>query len=86
MVFLIVAVMFAGLMLLTWYLDKRKKSATADAPVAEAASQVKDFLHPSHTFARVVDDSTVEIGMDNFAKRAFGQIDGIDREHVGYHR
>ncbi len=83
MVFLIVAVMFAGLMLLTWYLDKRKKSATADSPVAETTRDEKVFLHPSHTFARVMDDSTVEIGLDDFAKRAFGQIDEIDLPEAG---
>jgi len=83
MVFLIVAVMFAGLMFFTWYLDKRKKSVTADAPASETTNQAELFLHPSHTFARVLDDSTVEIGMDDFAKRAFGKIDEIDLPEAG---
>ena len=83
MVFLIVAAMFVGFMLLTWYLDKKKKSETADTTITETINQERVFLHPSHTFARVINNSTVEIGMDDFTKRAFGQIDQIDLPEAG---
>jgi glycine cleavage system H protein len=78
MVILFVVVMFA-LMIGISYWRERSAVPAVDAaqvkPVAEPESHI--FLHPSHTFARVAADGTIEVGMDEFARHAFGKIDKL---------
>lgn len=83
MVFAIVAFMFIVLMIISYFLEKRNKSALIEKGTQENNQESQLFIHPSHTFARIKNDSTVEIGLDDFAKRAFGEIDHIDLPQVG---
>ena len=41
-------------------------------PGPSPESSVNLFFHPSHTFARVVSEDRVEVGLDDFARKAFG--------------
>jgi glycine cleavage system H lipoate-binding protein len=83
MVIAIVAFMFTLLITISYFLDKRNKAEEYVEIIQEKQAEPQIFIHPSHTFARIKNDSTVEIGLDDFAKRAFGKIDHIELPKIG---
>jgi len=78
MVILFVMVMFALLIGISYWRERAAKPA-ADGVAAQTAVQPESrlFMHPSHTFARVAADGIIEVGMDEFARHAFGKIDKL---------
>jgi len=71
MAVILVVLMFAlfiGIGLIRQYRSARAPELTGLSP----ASSSNVFTHPSHTFARVVNDGRVEVGLDDFARKAFG--------------
>jgi glycine cleavage system H lipoate-binding protein len=89
MVVLIVAVMFILLIAFSYWREivAKKKAVTAKAfsaaiekTQAEAANY---FLHPSHTFAKLAENGLAVIGMDEFAKRAFGKVELAELPKAG---
>ncbi len=79
MVVLIMVAMFLIFIGISYLQEKAaKRRATVQAPrVVSAASDAGMYLHPSHSFARIISDQEVEVGMDDFSKRAFGWMDEI---------
>jgi glycine cleavage system H protein len=82
MVFLIVALMFIALIAASYIREKRKVSVMATQPHEEAAvsplfPEPKIFLHPSHSYAKVISSDLVEIGLDDFARKAFGDVNTV---------
>ncbi|MBN2357763.1 hypothetical protein JXO59_16755 [candidate division KSB1 bacterium] len=80
MVFAIVAAMFIIIIAISYWREIAAKKAVAPATSAELTEESAShfYLHPSHTFARVTDDGLVEVGMDDFAKHAFGKTDQLE--------
>ncbi len=89
MVVLIVAAMFSVFIVISLLREqaaKRKAVVAKTVPVSVETAQTSAaglFLHPSHTFAKVVSQDLVEVGLDDFAKRAFGKVDVLALPHVG---
>ena len=86
MVVLIVALMFIVLITISYFITQKvRKTAQNDAPALEQAKPAAPatYFHPAHTFAKVMDDNLVEIGMDEFAMQAFGKIDSLELPQVG---
>lgn len=83
MVFAIVAFMFLLLIGISFIAEQKRKreAATASEPVTQVEAEV--FVHPSHTFAKIIDADTVEIGMDEFAQRAFGDVEFAELPQAG---
>jgi len=83
MVFLLVAFMFLLFITISYF--KKKKATELDVEPSVSADSVEDkiFLHPSHTYAKILSDDLVEVGPDEFAKRAFGKLDDIELPKVG---
>ena len=82
MVFAIVALMFLLLIGISFFVEqKRKKVAETAAPVTQPKTEF--YIHPSHTFAKIVGADTVEIGLDEFAQRAFGNVTFDSLPQVG---
>ncbi len=84
MVVLIVAVMFIAIIAISYWRSRKIRQETRD-PVPERTPAVTPgvYYHPAHTFAKVMDDNLVKVGMDDFARQAFGQIDAIKLPSVG---
>jgi len=79
-----VAIMFILLIAISyWHERSAKEKVSAENPKVETPSPSALYFHPSHTFAKIIGDDLVEVGMDNFAKRAFGEIDSIKLPKVG---
>ncbi len=80
MVFALVAAMFVIIIAISYWREvtAKKQSATTQAAGAEAKSGEHFYLHPSHTFARVNTEGVVEVGMDEFARHAFGEPDALE--------
>jgi glycine cleavage system H lipoate-binding protein len=82
MVIILVAFVFLLFIAISWL--REKKAATS--PVSQAAMQEQPvYIHPSHTFARLAADGEIEVGMDEFAQRALGEIKVEDLPQVGQH-
>lgn len=80
MVIILVASLFLLFIAISWL--REKKAATA--PVSQASVQDQPlYIHPSHTFARLAADGEIEIGIDEFAQRALGEIKVEDLPKVG---
>ena len=68
----------------------RKRAKKAVVPVMSQVNEKDsafamnaEFVHPSHTRVRIFDEDKVEIGMDEFAQRAFGDVDDFELPQVG---
>lgn len=83
MVVAIVAVMFLLLIGISFVVEQRRKreAVSIASPIVQTESEF--YIHPSHTFAKVVGADTVEIGMDDFALRAFGEVEFTELPKVG---
>ncbi len=86
MVVIFVAVMFIVFIAISyWGSRKVRQGANETTAVPEPSSPATPatYFHPAHTFARVLGDNVVEIGMDDFAKQAFGEVDALDLPQIG---
>ncbi|MDP8255886.1 MAG: glycine cleavage system protein H [Candidatus Alcyoniella australis] len=69
----------------------RQAAAEARTPLeATEAHQVQGivvpediYFHQGHTWARVEDDQTVSLGLDDFAQSLLGKIDGVQLPDIG---
>ena len=86
MVVLIVALMFIVLITISYFVSlKIRKPADASAPAIGQSIPLTPatYYHPAHTFAKVIGNDLVHIGMDDFAKQAFGDSGEIELPRVG---
>jgi len=83
MVFAIVALMFLLLIGISFIVEQKRKreAVVAASPTTQTKSEI--YVHPSHTFAKILQDNTVEIGLDEFAQRAFGDVTVAKMPAVG---
>ncbi len=68
------------------YLQERAAKRRVQVPVVRpvgADGEAGVYLHPSHSFARIVSETEVEVGMDDFARQAFGWFDEITLPQAG---
>lgn len=89
MVVLMVILTFIIFIGIGYMLERRKKLAVTDK-VAPGGQEVERpygrvFIHPSHTYAKVVEKNLVEVGMDDFAMHAFGNITATELPCEGDH-
>ena len=82
MVIFFVAFMFLTLIGISYVVERKRKTGLVTAVATTAQPQPELYIHPSHSFARV-DGDFVEIGMDEFSKRAFGDVQILDAPQVG---
>jgi len=96
MTVLLVIMTFAAFILLDLLLSRREEMRDAPAraqvpmpalaaPVWVAGYQLPEDLHyhRGHTWARVLDDDTVAVGMDDFARRLLGGAERVALPAVG---
>lgn len=86
MVVFIVALMFIVFIAISYVAGKRSQQTAVDAaPIAEEAvlQAPATYFHPGHTFAKIAGDGSVTVGMDEFAKQAFGVVNNIELPAVG---
>ncbi len=89
MVVIIVAAMFIVFIVVSLLREQaaRRRAAMAKTVAADGvkaqSTAASLFLHPSHTYAKVLNEALVEVGLDDFAKRAFGKVDVLDLPKVG---
>jgi hypothetical protein len=88
MVFLIVALMFITLIAVSYILDKRKQGVMAtqfhdEAVASPSHVKPKMFIHASHSYVKVISSDLVEIGMDDFARKAFGDVNTVEMPGKG---
>jgi len=77
---IIAAILFFGAVMIIGLLVKRKTAPlTEKVPIQKKDVPVLKgiFVHPSHTWAEVVEPDLVNVGMDKFAKSMFGSINKI---------
>ncbi|HNW59440.1 MAG TPA: hypothetical protein PKI62_07185 [bacterium] len=61
-----------------------RRQMTAATRTSRAMAKTSPYyLHPSHSFARVISDALVEVGMDDFSRHAFGYLDEITLPEKG---
>jgi glycine cleavage system H lipoate-binding protein len=62
-----------------WREQTAKRRMSAAAPVSSTVQPQAErlYLHPSHSFARVISADEVEVGMDEFSNHAFAYIEEI---------
>jgi glycine cleavage system H lipoate-binding protein len=56
---------------------RRRMASSVSAAGAGAPGTKNLYLHPSHSFARIVAEDVVEVGMDEFSKHAFAFVEEI---------
>jgi len=89
MVVMIVAAMFIVFIVISLLREQAAKRKVVMAKTAAATMETVQtsatglFLHPSHTFAKVLSQDLVEVGLDDFARRAFGKVEVINLPQVG---
>lgn len=83
MVFAIVAVMFLLLIGISFFVEQKRKREAVETAVPAKQPETEFYVHPSHTFAKIVGADTVEIGLDEFAQRAFGDVEFDTLPEVG---
>ncbi len=79
---LAMVLIFIGISYLRERAARRQMTAAARTSQAMAAN-APYYLHPSHSFARVISDEVVEVGMDDFSRHAFGYLDEITLPEQG---
>jgi glycine cleavage system H protein len=80
MTIIFVAIMF---MLFIGISMLREKKTAVVANTQPAPLKPEWYLHPSHSFARIVADGIVEVGMDSFSRRALGDAQVLDLPKIG---
>ena len=86
MVIVALIIMFAVFILGEWiYLHFREKDLVQDTHKIKESEIVKErYYHPGHTWVDLnPEDLTVEIGMDSFTNKVFGQVEKIDFPQKG---
>ena len=73
---LVMVLIFVGISYLRERAARRQMTAAASS-FQKMAKKTPYYLHPSHSFARVISDEMVEVGMDDFSRHAFGYLDEI---------
>jgi glycine cleavage system H protein len=95
MTVLIVLAFFATFIALDWWIDARRHAREAALRNAQPAApaeptwvagyQLPESLHyhRGHTWARLAEDGTVAVGLDDFARRLVGPAEGVSLPAVG---
>ena len=80
MVLLVMLAMFLVFIGISYWREQagRRRAATAVRAAGTVPMNADNiYFHPSHSFARVMADDEIEVGMDEFSRHAFGFIDEI---------
>jgi len=75
-------ILFIAISLVREHVAKKRAVALA-AETTNLANPSELYFHPNHTHIKVGDGELVEVGMDNFARRAVGKIDELELPEVG---
>lgn len=80
MVVLVMLAMFLVFIGISYWREqsgRQRVSAAIKASPAIHPEREQLYLHPSHTFARVISAEEVQVGMDEFSNHAFAYVDEI---------
>jgi glycine cleavage system H lipoate-binding protein len=85
MVILIMLAMFLVFIGISYWREQAARHRATVAVKREKAQPVTvaTYLHPSHSYARIVSDDLVEVGLDQFARHAFACLDEISLPEKG---
>lgn len=88
LLFILTVILFLAIDLILTRREQHMRGA-ASAPSAGVKTRVEPaalisepYFHPTHTWARVTDD-TVTVGVDEFAQKVLGRIQRIDVPKIG---
>lgn len=80
----LIAIVFMVIFIFFWRMLNAPGRRPVTAAVGESLEYLKGlFAHPSHTWAKVVQPSLVNVGMDKFTSSVFGTIQKIELPRQG---
>jgi len=62
-------------------MKKKRIKTTENKSKSKVAQDL--YIHPSHTYVRIIEDELVEVGMDLFARKSVGKIESFTLPKVG---
>ena len=85
MVVLLLLAMFLVFIGISYWREQaaRRRMSVAVKTAKAMPNTAEYYMHPSHSFARVISDEVVEVGMDEFSQHAFGYLDEISLPEKG---